>query len=149
MKFLIIGIVSLIVAVIFVTYYFVKKSTFTFFENWTFTKKDQYGNNERWVDLTEEFSRKVNRLSQDIGVISWPFAMIFLWIGVTFIGVGISEIPTEVIEKYDKGAYVWVQSGKVLDDGTTLIDWERKIEKRKYIREKKTFYLQNDTTKVE
>lgn len=104
---------------------------------------------EAIAEVNNKFQKNVAYEREQNGSVLSALACILIWAGFVMFAPGFSFLREYYVKQYCEGKIVWMEPAYVDDNGEVRPDGHRKLVKVKNISDRRTLYLQKDTTSTE
>ena len=99
-------------------------------------------------DINAKYQERISNENGQNGDTLFPLAWFLLWIGIMLFGPSFALLRERYVKQYCDGKYEWEQSAYVNERGEVRPVESKTLVRVKDFADRKTFYLQKDTTSV-
>lgn len=145
MVLFIIGIVLMVLGIISFVIPAARDNAFKWVQKTNFATNDEKLK-PAFKELNDNYQKAISYQREKNGEILYGFAIFLIWLGAIFFAPGLCLLREYYVKQYCDGKIQWVESAYVNDNGEVRPNGHRELIRTKSISDRKTFYLQKDTT---
>ena len=100
-------------------------------------------------DINEKYQERISNENGQNGDTLYPLGWFLIWLGIMLFGPSFALLRERYVKQYCDGKYEWEQSAYVNERGEVRPVESKTLVRVKDLSDRKTFYLQKDTTSTE